>query len=122
MATVTRAEMRQVLERWRSGQLHAGEVNAWAGARFPADVPPGWEYEDEVVGEVLAHLDLMDMNLTTSDDVPAFLEALSVRHDDLAGARALIAAHRSGIDFRARQARYAADPFYGPFCTGDGTG
>ena len=108
MDVVTTRDLEAVLGRWRSGELSASEVHAWAEKRFAMD---DIETESAAVNEVLARLDTMDMNLTTVADVPLLLHSL-VAPDYLA----VLAALDRSVDISARQRELRQDPFYAPFC------
>jgi hypothetical protein len=76
---VTRAELVSVLREWQAGRLSATEVHEWAEARY---LPGRFETDDDedagsAAVEVLARLDMLDINLITVDDIPHYLELLS---------------------------------------------
>jgi hypothetical protein len=98
----TRAQLAAQLERWRAGALDAASLKRWVES-----VPDG---EDEVAREALAELDLLEVHLLTTDDVPA-LRAL-LQSGDLATWNS----YRRGIDLDARSKRLKRDPLYRPFC------
>ncbi len=73
-----------------------------------------WDFEDEVSKEVLAHLDVLDMNLTTTEDIPAFLAMLDSEGE--AEALRILDEHSKTFNLEERIARWKDDPFYEPFC------
>ena len=75
-AVITRDELRTVLDDWQSGKRTPGDVHEWAEARYATHA---WECEDDVANEVLAALDVLDMNLLTRDDVPVLRAMLELR-------------------------------------------
>jgi hypothetical protein len=113
MAAVTRDEVRELLIRWRDGGMTPDAVDDWATARFGV---PEFEPEDEIVNTVLAHLDLLDVNLMTVDDIPTLLLVLDVPAERSAEAHELLRLHMESIDLPSRMARFRDDPYYAPFC------
>ena len=78
MHIVTRREVIQILRRWLAGDLSPGDVHDWAVNRYAAHT---YEAEDDVVNEVLGRLDMLDVDLTVVNDIPAFLDVLSLPPD-----------------------------------------
>jgi hypothetical protein len=114
MSTVIdRAELRTLLEDWQSGKRTSRSVHEWAEARYAADA---WECEDDVVNEVLAALDVLDMNLLTRDDVPALQAMLDLLSGQATLAAELLDAHFQGIRLDDRKKTLASEPLYAPFC------
>ena len=113
MPAVSRNDLLEVLESWRLHRTIAKDVQAWAEARYGLD---DWEPEDAVVNEILARLDALDMNLITPDDVPAFLEALSVPANRSQEAIDGIDRHFETVNIESRQMELHGDPLYAPFC------
>ena len=119
--TVTRAELRSMLQAWQEGRVTPGEVHSWAEDRYAAHA---FEPEDEIANEILACLDMLDINLTTVEDVPVLLEALDVSAGNLTAAQTLLSLHAETIDVKKRRRSLAGDPLYAPFCSeesGDGS-
>jgi len=108
MEIVSAADIDAKLTEWQSGAATAAEVHEWAVARYATHK---WEPESDSVNEVLAELDMLDVNLTTIADVPALKSAL--RSESAAD---ILAAHFQAIDFAARKLQLAADPLYERFC------
>jgi len=108
---VTRIDLRDVLTRWQSRRLTHRQVYDWANERSG---PGDWECEDDVVAQVLIHLDVLDVNLTTPEDVPAFLAMLDAKTD--ADAMQILEDHSKTFDLEARIGKWKDDPFYAPFC------
>lgn len=81
MKTITREDIKNILMSWQKGDISAHEIHQWASDNYPNDDVEynDWEgnEEESVSNEVLAALDMMDMNLTTTKDIPAFLEFLA---------------------------------------------
>jgi hypothetical protein len=102
-----------VLRAWQAGDLGPEEVHLWAEDRYAAST---FEPEDEIVNEVLAHLDILDINLTTLEDVPTFLRMLALPSEKTEEAIALLKEHGAALDLADRMRQYAQDPFYGRFC------
>ena len=111
MISITRAEIALVLERWTTGQLDAREVHAWAEARFAVDA---YEPEDEVANEVLACLDMLDMNLVIAQDVPTLMLALNARTAEEASKELCVVPTPEALSERRRA--LVDDALYAPFC------
>lgn len=111
MEAVTARDITEVLLRWESGAMTSREVHEWANARFCTEQ---WEAENEIVNEVLAYLDTMDMNLVLPEDIPSLREALCAQSPE--------AVHRfiddcyTKITIDVRKRKCAEDPLYAPFC------
>jgi hypothetical protein len=112
-ALVTRDELRTLLEEWQSGKRTSGEVHDWAEARYAVDA---WECEDDVTNEVLAALDVLDMNLLTRDDVPVLQAMLDLHPGQAARAAGLLDAHYQEVSLDDRKNSLASEPTYAPFC------
>lgn len=91
--------------------MTAPEVHSWAEERYRA-----WLMEDEVTNEILARLDLLNMNLITTEDIPAYLEALDVAPQAVDEAREILQRQEQSVDFDERVESLRADPFYSPYC------
>ena len=105
---ITRAALSHLLEQWRRHEVTHGQVHAWAEARYAVSA---YTPEDEVANEVLAALDILDMNITTDAEVPYLLAALQAADADEA-ARIL---QSIPFDLEARRKQCGSDPVYGPF-------
>jgi hypothetical protein len=79
MQILTRNELRQVLLDWQAGNLQSRDVHDWATDRHAVST---YEPEDEIVHVVLGELDMLDLNLTTTDDVPVFLQILDLLRNE----------------------------------------
>jgi hypothetical protein len=105
--TVTRAELITLLKEWQDGRISATEVHEWAEARYrPGDFEVD-DGEDDASGsaavEVLARLDMLDINLITVEDIPHYLELLHSPKGCLAESLEKFEAKQAAIDFRARE-------------------
>ena len=107
--SVSREELAALLLRWHSGAATADEVKAFAGQAVGRGVP-----RDETLHEVLAELDVMEVHLLTSEDVPALIAFLD--SCDLETGMREWARHRDAIDLDARSKRLKKIEFYRPFC------
>jgi hypothetical protein len=63
------------------------------------------------VNEVLANLDMLNINLVTPEDIPTLLAAL--RADNF---EALLSDHFATVDLASRRSQLAAIPLYARFC------
>jgi hypothetical protein len=114
---VTRTEVHQMLTDWERGHLSAAEVHDWAERRYAV---AGNEAEDGVVNQVLALLDMLDVNLTVAADTSALRRLLEARPDGLNRALNEYQAYTGTIDVSARKRELSRDPLYGPFCRDGG--
>jgi hypothetical protein len=110
---ITRDDLRSLLTAWQAGNHSAADIHSWAEARFAVSA---WECEDDVANEVLAQLDMLDMNLVTRDDIPDLLAMLDVPSGLGASASQQFEARMSSSDLERRRTELAADPMYAPFC------
>ena len=111
---VTRADLVAVLREWQAGRLSATEVHEWAEARY---LPGDFEVDDEeesgsAAVEVLARLDMLDINLITVDDIPDYLELLQSPQGTLPESLERFEAKQAVIDFQARQVALATTEPY----------
>jgi len=115
--TVTRAEVLRLLFDWEAGRVSAPEVHGWTERRHAV---AGRQPEDEAVNEVLACLDMLDVNLIVSADVPALRRLLESTPARLREALNEYEAYVESIDILRRRQELAVDPLYGPFCKSSG--
>ena len=116
---ISRKELKEKLLQWQSGQITAHELNDWAGENYPNDDVEydDWdETENSVTNEVLAALDMMDMNLMTPEDVPAYVKFLETPHGSFDVGYSQLQQYIKQIDIKKRAAALAANPFYEKFC------
>ena len=109
----TRAEVRRVLFDWEAGRVSATEVHGWAEERYAVS---NSEPEDAVVNEVLARLDMLDVDLLVAADVPALKRLLESHPSRLPEALTEYEAYVGAVDVPRRQRELAGDPLYRPFC------
>ena len=112
-AMITRDELRTLLADWQSGKRTSGEVHDWAGARYAV---AAWECEDDVTNEVLAALDVLDMNLLTRYDAPVLQAMLQLLPGQAARAAELLDAHSQEVNLDERKKSLASEATYAPFC------
>src|SRR5436305_10640647 len=103
MRHITRDDLRTVLRAWQSGEIGAAEVHDWAESLYAVPAP---EAADEIVNKVLAHLDILDISLTTVRRHPVYLKMLELTLDRGAEAIDLLRAHGDSLDMAARMKRY----------------
>jgi hypothetical protein len=109
--SVTREELRNVLLDWQAGGLEPREVLEWAEERYELE-----QLKDDTLIEILTCLDSLHVNLTTVEDVPVFLQMLSLPIETKGEAQAMLEAHSGSINLEERKTRYRDHPLYGPFC------
>jgi hypothetical protein len=111
--SVGRSEVRSVLADWQAGLRTSTEVHAWAETRFAVD---DWECEDDIANEVLAQLDMLDMNLLTADDIPVLLSIFDLPAGEADRANEILSSYFAGVDLHKRKKALANDPLYARFC------
>jgi len=104
VAVVTRAGLRDVLTRWQAGRLTHQQVYDWANERSGLS---DWDPEDEVTAQILTHLDVLDANLTTTEDIPTFLAMLDAQTE--ADAMQILAEHSKTFNLEERVAKWKDD-------------
>ncbi len=109
--TLFRTDIASILVQWKTGMLTNAQVHDWATDRYAV---AAWDPEDGAVNEVLARLDMMDMNLVTAEDVAGLLAALGERTAE--GAARSMDAYQDTVDLAARKRRLVDDPLYARFC------
>jgi hypothetical protein len=80
MEIVTREQIRQKLGEWQTGAITAEAIQSWAANRWMSDhfTYEDWEFDEfSASNEVLAALDMLDINLTTEADAEALIEFLN---------------------------------------------
>jgi hypothetical protein len=108
---ITREEIARMLSDWANGGVSAQDVFGWAGTLYPSDELECADWENDqnsVSNEVLAALDMLDVNLALPEDVPIYLEFLStpVGHFEVGHRR--FRGRLEAIDYESR-ARHLRD-------------
>jgi hypothetical protein len=108
MAVVTADIVESKLREWQAGEITAAEVHDWAENTYAVSSSAP---ESDAVSEVLAQLDMLDMNLVTPDDIPVLLAALRSELPET-----LLGEHFAKVDLNLRRSQLSAVPLYAPFC------
>ena len=112
-----REEVVQKLKDWQANRTSSEDLLHWADSLYPSDDVDyeDWEGDDSVTCEVMAALDLLDVNLSTSEDAPIYIEFLStpIGHFQIGYAKYKYALDQ--IDHDARRAQLSDVPLYWPF-------
>ena len=108
MKVITVTDIENVLNKWSAGEIDAGKIHEWAENRYMTDK---YDTESECVNEVLAQLDMLNMNLVTKEDIPALLTAL--KSDDC---HAVLESHFNKIDIEKRKKELCNLGLYERFC------
>ncbi len=118
METVTRDQIREKLREWKAGAISAEAVQAWASDRWLSDhfSLEDWEYDEvSVSNEVLAALDMLDMNLTTEADADTFIEFLDTPSGSFSYGYNKMKERIQSVDFEARMKTLRGVQPYAPF-------
>jgi len=110
---ITRQEIRELLQRWQTGDIGHKFVYDWANERYSSS---RWDTEDEIVDQVLTELYALDMNLITAEDIPHLLNLLNIPQGQIGTAMALNRDYSRSIDLKSRRLMLANDSLYGPHC------
>lgn len=118
MIYITRQDIIGILKKWSRGEVDAEAVHDWAHARYPLD---DYEFddregEDSAAKEVLAHLDNLDMNLVTQDDIPALIEFLNTPAGQFPTGYDRWQRYEKSVNTAERRKKLRRDPLYKPFC------
>ena len=115
---VTRRELESILERWQRNELdertaHDAAERLWE--RFGGEPPTYPENDDRSIGmEVLAQLEVLNHQLITPADIPAFLEFLHARRGEERAAWDEWRLYWKAIDYKRRAKELAGNPYYAP--------
>jgi len=112
MKIVRRKELIEVLVRWIDGAPEK-TIHVWAEQRYSSN----YKAEDEVTNEILARLDMMDINLTTVEDAHVFLASL--RSSSVTQSMAVLERHDTDVDIDSRKAELSDVEFYSRFTQTD---
>jgi hypothetical protein len=115
MQIITRNELRQVLLDWQAGNLQSSDLHDWATDRHAVST---CEPEDDIVNEILGEIDMLDMNLTTTEDATVLLQMLELPAERIDEAIGLWEGYRKTIDYETRKRQCKTDPLYSPYCNG----
>jgi hypothetical protein len=118
METVTREQIRQKLREWQSGSITAEGIQSWAGSRWMSEhfTYEDWEFDEfSASNEVLAALDMLDMNLTTEADAEAFIEFLDTPLGEYPIGYNRMKKKIRSADFEARRRSLRGIPPYAAF-------
>lgn len=112
---ITREEAARKLSDWADGRVSTEDIFRWADALYPSDDVDyaDWERdEDSVTNEVLAALDMLDMNLVLPEDVPIYLEFLSTPQGQFKIGYERFRQRLDQIDYASRSERLRDVPPY----------
>lgn len=112
-----RDEVVEKLRDWQAGQISSEYLLHWADALYPSDDVDyeDWEGDDSVTNEILAALDMLDMNLALPEDAPIYLTFLSTPAGNFQAGYAEYKRALDAIDRTARRTKLQGVPLYAPF-------
>jgi hypothetical protein len=96
--SVTREELQDVLLKWQKGIVKPIDVLKWAEERYELE-----QLQDEVVIEILTLLDSLHFSRITVEDVPIFLQALSLPKEREKKSLEMLQRYFDTIDFETRE-------------------
>lgn len=114
---ITRDDIRSKLLDWQEGVLTARQIHDWAN-RLCAD--ESCEFDDQegdesVASETLFLLDVLDMNLSTAEDVPLYLRLLSTPPGSFSAGLKDFEKKFGQRDIGRRKKLLKSDPLYSGF-------
>jgi hypothetical protein len=115
---LTREEVAQKLRDWAEGRSSTEEIQSWATSAYMNDEVDfaDWEKDDDsVTKEVVAALDMLDMNLVLPEDAPIYLEFLDTPIGGFAAGYAKLQGRVDAIDYEKRRVRLRDVEPYAPF-------
>lgn len=114
---IKRDELARILTEWQTGRMSSADVLSWADALYPSDNVDyeDWEGDKSVTNEVLAALDMLDMNLALPEDAPIYLAFLSTPVGQFQRGHAEFQRRLSEIDYDSRKASLRDVFPYSPF-------
>ncbi len=115
MSEVKRDVLRRLLARWQSGELNERTVHQEAEVLWEAnDSWPECEDTDpRSIGiEALSHLDILNHQLITREDIPAFLHFLEAPEGHESDAWREWRKYWETVDFDARKCELADNAYY----------
>jgi hypothetical protein len=112
-----RDELAQKLKDWQAGRTSTEELLRWADALYPSDDVDyeDWEGDDSITNEVLAALDMLDMNLALPEDAPIYLDFLSTPAGQFQAGYTRYKHALDQIDYASRRMSLRNVPLYAPF-------
>ena len=111
---IDRQVLRDLLRKWQRGEITEGDVHEVAEELWQKSAPPKYDESDprSIAVEVLMHLDIMNQQWITVEDVPAILDFLDTPPGEEARGWAEWKRYWNNIDWDARQKRLAGHGFY----------
>lgn len=115
---ITRQQIKDLLIQWRGGELTEAQLHKWAESKYQNDNVEytDWENDNSVSNEVLAALDMMDMNLMTKEDIKYYLEFLETPSGNFDEGIKKLGNNLKTVELLQRKKALAANPFYENFC------
>jgi hypothetical protein len=112
-----RNEVAQKLREWHGGRLSSEDLLQWADSLYPSDDVDyeDWEGDDSVTNEVLAALDMLDMNLSLPEDAEIYLDFLSTPVGQFQTGYAKYKQALERVDRVSRRASLRNVPLYAPY-------
>ena len=106
-----------MLRDWHAGRTSTEDILRWADALYPSDDVDyeDWEGDDSVTNEVLAALDMLDMNLALPEDAPIYLDFLSTPTGQFQAGYARYKQALDQIDYTSRRTSLRNIALYAPF-------
>jgi hypothetical protein len=115
MAEVRRSEISTLLEQWRKGVVDEREVHEQAEVLMEQveNAPDYLEHDPRsILMEVLVHLDALNHQLITPEDIPAMLTFLSTPLGDESSGWKEWRSYWEKLDLESRRQKLKDNPYY----------
>lgn len=116
---IQRDTLRSLLIRWQSGEITEREIHEEAEElylQFWAERPTNAEiaHDDPAsfLGEILAQLEMLNVGLIVTEDIPAMLAFLNTSQGEEAKSWLAWERYMQSIDFKEREGRIATNRYY----------
>ena len=120
MAIISRTDIAARLRAWAEGNSAAADIHIWAveQERDPTTDYDDWERGDafSISKEAVAELAMLDMNLLTPEDVPAFMALLQAAPGEFEKAYIAFVGALQAIDREARSRALSGQAPYARYC------
>ncbi len=114
---ITRDDIKHKLLDWQKGVLTAREIYDWANQLCADDANTfdDQEGDESAAEEVLFLLEVLDMNLSTAEDVPLYLQLLTTPQSSLSAGLKDFEKKFKARDLARRKQKLKSDPLYFAF-------
>lgn len=111
---ITRDDIKHKLLDWQKGALTTRQIYEWANGICGDDSVEfaDQEGDDSIANEVIFLLDVLDMNLSTVDDAPLYLQLLATPKGAFTEGLKTFEKKFAARDLKSRKQKLKSDPLY----------